>query len=69
MLDVKATTEGDISNFDRRPQKHISSPSSLLADVTVISYGFIVRCITVILESWSRRHQKSKPLVASTATL
>lgn len=69
MLNVKATLEGDIPNYDRLPQKHISSPNSLLPGGIAISYGFTTRCTTVILESWSRRRQKSKPLVASTATL
>ena len=69
VLNIKDKLNGHIPNYNRRPQKHISSPNSLLVDVTATSYGFIIRCTTVILELWSRRHRKSKPLVASIATL
>lgn len=68
-LNAKATLEGHNSNFDRRPQKHISSPNSQLAGATVISYGSTIRYTIVILESSSLPHLKSKPLVALTATL
>ena len=69
MLNIKANLDGHISDYVRRPQRRTSSPNSPSADVTAISYGFIIRCTTVTPELWCRRHQKSKPLVASIAIL